>query len=201
MDFRELFLSQHARAHAFEVGRPDFSTQEQILRDLSEEQLSLRPHPAFNSIAWLLWHMTRDEDIAINLILTERLQVLDQGEWLKRLGVSNRDSGTGMTMPEVDEFSQSVDIPVLLAYRTSVGMQTRAVVGELEPERLDELIGEDVIQKLVDAGVFSPNASWVPARWQGKPKSHALMHITLAHTFLHLGQCEDIRGLLEFHSH
>ena len=32
----------------------------------------------------------------------------------------------------------------------------------------------------------------------GKPKGFTLMHTVLAHTYFHIGQCEDIRGLLGF---
>ncbi len=34
-----------------------------IASDVAEEQLRVRPHPSFNSLAWLFWHMTRAEDI------------------------------------------------------------------------------------------------------------------------------------------
>jgi len=37
MDFRDLFLAQHARAHAPEVGQPDFSVQDYLLRNLTDE--------------------------------------------------------------------------------------------------------------------------------------------------------------------
>ena len=73
MDFRELFLAQHARAHAPELGHPDFSIQELLLRDITEEQLRARPLPGFNSLAWLFWHMTRGEDLGMNLVIARRL--------------------------------------------------------------------------------------------------------------------------------
>jgi len=52
MDFRELFLAQHARSHAAGVVHPDFSNQDLILRDLPGELLRVRPHPGLNSLAW-----------------------------------------------------------------------------------------------------------------------------------------------------
>lgn len=39
MDFRELLLIQHARIHAAEVGRPDLSSQDLVLRDMTDEQM------------------------------------------------------------------------------------------------------------------------------------------------------------------
>lgn len=35
---------------------------EDVLRDLSAEQLAFRPAPAANSIGWLVWHLTRIQD-------------------------------------------------------------------------------------------------------------------------------------------
>ena len=32
-------------------------------RQLTDDQMRRRPHPHLNSIAWLLWHMARSEDM------------------------------------------------------------------------------------------------------------------------------------------
>jgi len=200
MDFRELFLTQQARAHTAEVGHPDFSIQDIILHDLTDEHLRARPHSAFNSMAWLFWHMTRGEDIGINLVIAQKPQVLDEEGWGRRLNVTLRDVATGMTDQEVETFSQAVDIAGLLAYRAAVGRQTQAIVRDLQPEVLDEKINSDLVQRIRDVGAFGPNAEWAPQRWLGKAKSFTLMHTVLGHTHYHLGQCVDVRTLLGFHT-
>ena len=124
--------------------------------------------------------------------------MLDEGSWTSRLNVSFRDAATGMTDQEVDEFSQNVHIEALLAYRAAVGEQTQAIVRELRPEALDEVIESELIQRIREAGAYGPNAGWVPERWLGKQKGFTLMHTVLGHTYIHIGQCEDIRGLLGF---
>ena len=196
MDFRDLFLAQHARAHAPEVGQPDFSVQDYLLRDLTEEHLRARPLAGFNSLAWLFWHMTRGEDVGMNLVIAGNPQVLDECDWIERLGVSFRDVATGMTDQEVDAFSQQVDIEALLGYRTAVGKRTQAIVRELRSEVLEEKIDQELIQRVQEAGAFGPNTEWVPKRWLGKSKSFTLMYTVLGHTYIHIGQCEDIRSLL-----
>jgi hypothetical protein len=198
MDFHELYLAQHARSHAAEVAQPDFSNQDLILRDMTEEHLRARPHPGMTTIAWVLWHMTRAEDAGINLVIAQRPQVLDEGGWTTRLNVPLRDVATGMTDLEVDAFSQQVDIPALLGYRAAVGVQTQAIVRNLDLAVLDEPIDSQLIQQIRDAGAYGANAEWVPERWLGKPKGFTLMHTVLAHTYFHIGQCEDLRGLLGF---
>lgn len=196
MDFREFFLSQHARTHAAEVGRPDLSTQDLTLRDVTEEQIKLRPRPGFNSLAWLLWHMTRAEDVGINLIIAERPQVLDEGNWPSRMNILRRDVGTGMTDPEVDEFNERINVAELLAYRAAVGQRTREIVRDLQPDVLDKVIDAALVQRARDERAFGPNAEWVPQRWEGKPKAFTLSWTVLGHSLAHWGECWMIRGLL-----
>jgi hypothetical protein len=146
MDVRESFLIQHAHTHAAEVGRPDLSTQDLTLRDVREEQMKLRPRPGFDSLAWLLWHMTHAEDVSINLVIAERPQVLDEGDWPARLNTLRRDAGTGMTAAEVDAFNERIDVDALLAYRGAVGHRTRDIVRDLPPDMLDEGIDAALVQ-------------------------------------------------------
>lgn len=68
MDLVRFFLGQHAATHAGDVsgraGRFD-----RLLGDLSDDQLRVRPGPELNSVVWLLWHMARTEDVAVNLVV------------------------------------------------------------------------------------------------------------------------------------
>lgn len=196
MDFRELILIQHARIHTSEVGQPDWSVQDYLLNGVSETQMRKRPLPGSNSLGWLFWHMSRSEDIGANLILAQSQQVIDQGGWWAKLGVSLRDIATGMTDQEVGDLSERVNIQALLAYRAAVGRQTRAILRDLKPETLDEVIDTDLIEKLRAAGVFGPHGEIVPQRWMGKKKAYTVTHTILGHALLHLGQADTIRNLL-----
>jgi hypothetical protein len=196
MDFRELFLIQHARSHTAEVGRPDMSTQDQILHGVTADQMRLCPRPGFNSLAWLLWHMTRGEDVGVNVIIAERPQVLDEGDWLRRMNILRRDGGTGMTAPEVDEFNEQIDVDALLAYRVAVGRRARETVREMQLDVLDEVIDAGLVQRARDEGAFGPNAEWAPQRWEGKTKAFTLSWTVLGHSVFTLGECYVVRGLL-----
>jgi hypothetical protein len=101
-----------------------------------------------------------------------------------------------MTQPEVDEFNERIDVAALLDYRAAVGRRTRELLVDLRPETLDEVIDADRVQRARDAGAFGPNAEWVGQRWLGKQKAFTLSHTVLAHSFLHLGQADIVRGLL-----
>lgn len=196
MDFRELLLIEHARAHTGEMGKVDLSVQDIVFGGVTDEQMQQRPQPGLNSLAWLLWHMTRGEDVGINVIIKEQSQVLDEGGWIKRLNVSRRDLGSGMTDQEVDEFNARINVSELFAYRLAVGRQTQEIIRSLRPEVLDEVIDGDLVQRARDEGVFGPNAEWVPERWVGKRKAFTLTWTVLGHSSLTLGEGFVVRGLL-----
>ena len=82
MDAIDLFLSRYGDLHQGLV--------EGLLTSLPEAQLRRRPHPGVNTIAWLLWHSARIEDLAVNRFLADSPQVL--AEWRDRLGVARVDA-------------------------------------------------------------------------------------------------------------
>ena len=122
MDWRTLFTLQHHQVHsrALSGDDDDFHIPDALLRDMTEEQLRLSPRDDQNSVAWLLWHIARCEDVVGGAILSSRGQVLDDG-WEMKLGVARRDIGTGMTPSEVRELSQGIDMDALCEYRLLVG--------------------------------------------------------------------------------
>ena len=71
-----LFLAQHAATHCAEIsGAGDWSLHDEVMTGLSDAQIRKVPRPGQNSIAWLLWHITRIEDMSINTLTLEQPQV------------------------------------------------------------------------------------------------------------------------------
>src|SRR5437879_441266 len=128
MDARDLFLDQHAAVHSAAVGGNKMSAAERTFTGLTDEQMRVRPRADLNSLAWLLWHIARAEDIFVNSVLSGRAQVFED-QWAKRLGVSRRDFGIGMTSGEVEQVTRDLDLAALREYRDAVGRRTREVVG------------------------------------------------------------------------
>src|SRR2546428_116917 len=96
MDVRDLFLDQHAAMHSAAVGGNKMSAAERAFTGLTDEQMRVRPREDLNSLAWLMWHIARAEDILVNTVLAGRPQVFDD-PWKKRLGITRPDFGIGMT--------------------------------------------------------------------------------------------------------
>src|SRR5256714_8148737 len=133
MDAKNLFLAQHAAVQSAAVGGNPASAAERAFAGLSDEQMRVRPREDLNSLAWLMWHIARAEDIMVNTILHGRDQVCDDA-WRKGLGVSRRDFGIGMTSTEVTELTRQVDLAALREYRDAVGRPTPQILGNFGDE-------------------------------------------------------------------
>ena len=65
MNARDLFLEQHGAVHSAAVGGNKMSMAERTFAGLTDEQMRVRPREDLNSLAWLMWHMARTEDIIL----------------------------------------------------------------------------------------------------------------------------------------
>lgn len=198
MDVLTLFLHQHARTHSAAIAamEGEFSLEESAVRGLTEEQLRIRPH-GLNSIAWILWHIARAEDVAINVIVASRPQVWDADSWSERLRVARRDVGTGMTADEVAALSASIDIPALRAYRAGVGQRTREVAQSLPLSEWDRSLEAERYQAAANQGAFGPNAGGLAKFWEGKTAAFFLSWVAVGHNLSHLGQARWVKKLVQ----
>ena len=162
MDAIAFFLSRYNDLHGGLV--------DGLFSKLSEAQLRGRPHPGVNTVAWLLWHSARIEDVGVNRFLSDRPQALDEG-WLGRLKVPRRDVGTGMSDAEVDELSLRIDLEALVP-----GERVRSVV-----------LAEDVV---------APGAEWLTEFWAGgRSRAWVLAQMALLHPYGHYYEARVASGL------
>jgi uncharacterized damage-inducible protein DinB len=195
MDTIALFLSQHALVHSKEVAEGEWSLEDSVLEGLTEEQWRAKPVPGGNSIAWLVWHMARTEDVAVNLLVAGRRQVLHEEGWIERLKIRH-DIGTSMNDEEVAEFSSQADIAAIVAYRHAVGRRTREVVQNLHPEELSEPVNQDAVASLIEQGAIVQGASRIVTFWGDKTKGFILNMPATGHNFMHLAEAISIRRQL-----
>ena len=195
IDSMSTYLWEHAHVHSRAVATlPTFAgLEDMVVRGLSEEQLRQPPSPTLNSIAWLLWHMARCEDVGINALIAGRPQVLDEEDWRARMRVRRSDIGTGMTADEVAAFNACVDVAALRAYRAAVGRRTREIVPTLRREALEEPVPKAYVEAALDAGALGPNAGWVKQLWQGT-SGQVFLWIGTGHNYFHLGEAVCIRS-------
>lgn len=192
-----LFMEQYAVMHTAGLSGGRFwSLHDEALAGLSEAHFRHCPHPEINSIAWLVWHSTRIEDMTMNYLVLEQPQVLLASDWTPRLGVALRDCGAGMAEAEVRAFSAQVSLEGLTAYRCAVGAQIYAGVQRLQAAQLKEIVPTERVHALCAEGSISEKAGWLAEFYTHRSKGFFLTRTATSHNFLHLNQAARLREKL-----
>ena len=188
MDAIDFFLLRYSDLHGRLTGG--------LLDGLTEAQVRGRPHPGVNTVAWLLWHSARIEDVGVNRFVTDGAQVLDDG-WRPRLGISRRDVGTGMSDREVDALSSEIDLQGLRGYWEAVTQRTLAVVETLRGADLDVPVSAERVTRVSFAeGAVAAGQEWLAEFWAaGRSRGWYLAQLPLLHVYVHHFEARVTRGL------
>ncbi|HSL52652.1 MAG TPA: DinB family protein [Candidatus Deferrimicrobiaceae bacterium] len=192
MDARDLLLDEHGRMHAAAVTGDKTTLAERTFGGLSDEQMRVRPREDLNSLAWLMWHIARAEDIFANVILSGRDQVMDGG-WLARLKTARRDFGIGMSKPEVTELTSQVDVAALREYRDAVGRRTQEIIRGFGPSDWQGELQAPALEKAATLGCFGAKGELVAKAFTGRPRIGVLGGLLVTHAAMHMGEAQTVR--------
>ena len=192
MDARDLLLHEHGRMHAIGVTGDKGTLAERTFGGLSDEQMRARPREDLNSLAWLMWHIARAEDVFAGVILSGRDQIMDDG-WLARLKTSRRDFGIGMTKPEVAELTAGVDVAALRDYRDAVGRRTQDLIRGFAPGDFQGELTATALAKAVELGCFGAKGEMVAKAFTGRPRLGILGALLVTHSAMHMGEAQTVR--------
>jgi hypothetical protein len=197
----DLFLHQHSLLHSSRISNPSLVTlEDELIKDINEETFRKYPVAApdtKNSIVWHIWHITRIEDMTMNILVNNDEQVLYAGDWHKQLNVDYIHSGNGMTEDEVADLSSNIDIPSLLAYRMEVGRKTREIVTYVQPGEFKRKVEAESIKILEDIGAVKKEASWLLEYWGNKSIAGLILMPATRHIFLHLNKSIRIKQRIQ----
>lgn len=106
---------------------------------LTEEQADYRPSPNANSIAWLIWHSARVQDIQLAPIAGIEQVWLSDG-WVDRfaLDLAREDTGYGHSPEDVAKVQASADL--LAGYYHAVHKVTLEFVAGVTAEDLARIV-------------------------------------------------------------
>jgi len=185
----ESFYLQHARLHSQAMtGANDWSFEDAILDDLPVEQFRLIPGNRPHSIAWILWHISRIEDVAMNILVAGEEQILVEGNWLKHLEVDTPSTGNAMSSSEIQDLSRQVNIPALRAYRLEVGRRTRHICQSLTSQDLRRKVDPQRLERVVTSGALVENAIGVKVYWGKRDIAGLLLMPASRHILVHLNE-------------
>jgi hypothetical protein len=146
-----------------------------VVGGLSAEQLEYRVDGEANSIAWLVWHLTRiQDDHVVGVAGTE--QIWTSGGWLERFGLPFDAVATGFAHGSDDVAAVKVESgDLLLGYYDAVHEQTTEYLRALSDTDFDRIVDE----------------SWDP------PVSLGVRLLSVISDDLqHAGQAAFVKGLL-----
>jgi hypothetical protein len=192
---RGLFVDMHASAHASEMSGRAETTLFDILWDgLRESDFAVMPTQKDVTIAWDIWHITRIEDLTINILVHEAEQILDDA-WLARLHTRVTDTGNAMSDEEIMDFSQSIDIGALREYRLAVGVRTQSILSGLKAGDMKRKIKAERLEKIrKERGVLEhPDSIWLLDFWGRKDVAGIILMPITRHQVVHINDAFHIR--------
>ncbi|MEU5615202.1 DUF664 domain-containing protein [Streptomyces sparsogenes] len=149
-------------------------TVHEAVKGLTAEQLATRLDDKANTVAWLVWHLTRVQDDHVSEV-AEAAQVWTEQGWYDRFGLPFPASATGYGHRAKDVAAVRVPAKLLLGYHDAVHERTVDFVRGLGDSDLDAVVDE----------------TWTPPVTLG-----VRLVSVLSDDLQHAGQAAFIRGVL-----
>ena len=140
---------------------------------LTDEIATYRPDPEANSIAWLIWHLTRiQDDHVADLAQVEQVWP----EWRERFGLPFGQWATGYGQGPKEVAAVRASGELLDQYHDAVHQLTLRYLDGITPAELDRI---------------------VDTRWDPPVTAAVRLISVIGDTMQHLGQAAYVRGLAE----
>ena len=109
------------------------------LQDLDDAALSRQPDPQCNSVAWILWHLSRVVDTFVHTRLQDKPQVWVQDGWHQKFGMAPdpEDRGVGWSAQQVAAW-KAPSKEVQLGYYQAVRARAKDFMSSLSYAQLEE---------------------------------------------------------------
>ena len=187
---KELFTAIHSKLHTAEVYDTGSNEVDVLLGDLQPHEYRIMPTAKDETIAWVLWHITRIEDLTMNYLVAESRQVFDS-DWKKKLNTPIADTGNALTDHEIMDLSSRLNIEILKSYRNAVGKRTAEIVKTLTAEDMKRKVSLQGLNQIKAAGGVTEQESslYLLDFWGKKDIAGILLMPPTRHMILHLNDC------------
>ena len=196
---KDLFHSQHAVLHSREMsGINTWSYTDEIFLDLEEKQLRDTPPNREHSLLWILWHISRIEDMTMNILIGNSDQLYFREDWVKKLNAPIHHSGNEILPQDLRSLNREVNLDQLFQYRNAVGRGTTRIVNDLVLEVLSGKPGSDQLDRILTEGAVLPEAKVIIEYWSRRKIFQLLLMPPTRHLMVHLNEAYDLRtGLIK----
>ena len=172
--------------------------------DLTPAELTARPLPGVNPIGFIVWHMARSQDWAVNTAIRDVPEVVERLPWTRNSRAAP-GIGTGFDLEGAAAVSRTVQLADLLDYADAVHAETIAWLGTVDESVLDlisDVAAHDAphpeyqtagFREEMDSG---PEHDDAVGRKGGLPVWIFLTSVSVTHLHRHLGEVDLIKGVL-----
>lgn len=188
---KTLALSLHSMVHSSIISGIDRITfEDELWEGLEEETFRTAVKDEGRTIAYNIWHITRIEDITMNLLVAGDEQIFNKVNWQKRINSRIRDTGNAMSENEIMEFSKDINMQELKNYRIETGRRTRDIIKSLSIGDMKRKFDKHRLQRILDEGaVLDVKASnWLIDFWGRKNVSGILLMPATRHHVVHINE-------------
>ena len=189
MELQSWILGEHASVRD--------RIRQQVLGRVPRERRDERPDDS-SSIAWLLWHLARHQDVAVHAVVRGGDDVLHAGGWSDRIGASGFAPGTGLSEGDDRAAAAALDVEALDAYVDAVWDATSAWLGSRPSADLAADLDRvpDAAAALARLSVSDADYDWLYRMWDGKPVGWHVQWEAIGHGFNHLGEMVHLRNAM-----
>jgi uncharacterized damage-inducible protein DinB len=166
MNTSELLIDAHSRIQ---------EVVHDVVEGVDDKTLAKRPGETANSIAWLVWHLTRVQDDHV-AHLANVAQAWTAEGWYDRFGLpfGVKEHGYGHSSAEVAQVRAASEL--LVGYHDAVHRLTLSYVQGIEANELDRIVDR---------------------RWDPPVTAGVRLVSVIGDTLQHAGQAAYVRGLVE----
>lgn len=187
------FLKLHGILHS-KVVAPEspWSYEDQLLDDLDEEGFRRIPKNREHSVVWVVWHLSRIEDVVMNILVADREQIFEKGGWQAktRSPIKHTCNGTGMGVTA--SISKALDLKALRDYRYAVGRETREIIPTLTWDDFKRKPEPAQLQRILDKGAVLPAGKGTIDYWGRRDVAGLLLMPPTRHAIIHWNEAREL---------
>lgn len=142
---------------------------------------------------YVLWHLARHHDVAVNGVLRGTSAVVES--WTQQLGIDD-DLWRGLAEGEDSDLVDMLDPEAVGEYALAVCDSTTAWLADSGLPVMDAQ--PDTATALTAIGTPEDRFDWLYSMWDGKPAAWFLQWSAVGHGFNHLGELVSIRNRMGF---
>ena len=171
---------------------------------LTRHELAARPIAGANAIGFILWHMTRSQDWAVNTAIRNEPEVIMRESW-RHTPLAVPGIGTGFNDDEAQQVADQIELEMLLTYADAVHEDVTSWLRTQSDSLLDEIPdveAHDAPHPEYQTAGFraemgsGPEHDDAVGRKGGLPAWVYLTSVAVTHLHRHLGEVDLLRDLL-----